>query len=205
MNYSFDEETPLELAIDAGMRRVKIRRELADALGCESRVLRQLAANALLGIAEQDFKKVIDFAPQIFDALNRPEPMTRYQALRIINLFINHDARLIEKELEDIEACLYDDESPNVRASAFKVLAHYGSTTKKRSEKVWPSLSDAIRCWHRDTVFMDMVSDTITLLDGECSDQVRKEAAELFEFDLESNDLILRKKAQYIVSLKPEE
>ena len=205
MKYSFTTETPMEKTIDAALRRVKIRRELAEALSCESRAMRQYASCALLGVAEQNYEDVVEFAPEVFDALNRPEPMTRFQALRIINLFINHDARLIDKAFEDIETCLYDEESPNVRGSAFKVLAHYGSTTPKRSEKVWPSLSDAIRCWHRDVVFMDMVGDLITLLEGKCSPRVRMEASELFEFDVNSNDLALKKKAQYIVSLKPEE
>lgn len=205
MKYSFTTETPLEQTIDASLRRVKIRRELADALGCESRSMRQYASCALLGVAEQNFEDVLEFAPEVFDALNRPEPMTRYQALRIINIFINHVPRCIDKVFEDIEACLYDEESPNVRGSAFKVLAHYGSTTAKRSEKVWPSLSDAIRCWHRDVVFMDMVNDVITLLEGKCSPRVLVEAADLFEFDVESNDVALKKKAKYIVSLKPAE
>lgn len=204
MNYSFTTDTSQEETLDAALRRVKIRRELVEALSCESRPMRQYAACVLLDVAQIKFEDVLEFAPEIFDALNRPEPMTRYQALRIINIFINHDARVIEKAFEDIESCLYDEESPNVRGSAFKVLAHYGSTTPKRSEKVWPSLSDALRCWHRDVVFMEMVNDLITLLEGKCSDRVRFEAADLFEFDVESNDKALKKKALYICSLKPE-
>ncbi|MBK5211295.1 MAG: hypothetical protein JJE36_03130 [Coriobacteriia bacterium] len=204
MKYSFTPETPEDECAENALRRIKIRRELVEALGCDSRVLRQYATTVLLTVAEAKPELLVEFQDELLDALNRPEPMTRYQILRIISALISQDAHIVEKGYEDIEACLYDEESPNVRGSAFRLLAHYGATTQKRSERVWPSLSDALRCWHRDTVFMEMLADLITLLEGKCSDRVRDEAATLFEFDIESTDNLLRRKARYIVSLRPE-
>lgn len=201
MKYSFTALTPVEELLPEAIRLKSVRREVIDALSCESRTLRQYASGAILAISEVEPAILVEFSEEIIDALHRPEPMTRYQVLQAINNIITADARIIDKHLELIETRLYDEDSAKVRGSAFNVLAHYGSTTIKRSETVWPSLSEVLRCLHGDMEFGNMTSSLILLLEGKCSQLVREEAAELFKFDVQSSDVSLRKKARYIRTL----
>lgn len=201
MKYSFTIETDPAEVIEDASRHVKTRRELADALGCESRGLRQFASSIMLELALADAALVEEFSSELLDALNRPEPRTRYQVLRTLDELLPKDARLVEQAYEEIETCLYDDESPNVRVSAFHLLTHYGTTTPKRSERVWPSLAEALRCWHRDRDFNAMIDELQPLLEGKCSPRVLTEAKELFAFDCESTDPLLKRRARQICDL----
>ena len=198
MKYSFTVDTPTEETVDSAKRRVKVRRELAHALGCDSRPLRQYAAQVLLDVAEEDPAAVQEFESEILDAMNRPEPMTCYHALRMVELLVGEDARVVERAFDDIEACLHE-ESGMVRLSAFRALARFGSTTERRSERAWPSMADALRCYHGDTEFVAMMNALTDMLDGKVSDQVKIEAAQLFEFDVQNTDNFLARKARQIV------
>lgn len=198
MKYSFTVEDPIEATVESAKKRVKVRRELAHALGGESRPLRQYAASVLLEVANEDPAQVVEFEPEILDALSRPEPMTVYQALRIVDKLVGVDARVVDRTFDVIEACLHE-ESATVRLSAFRTLAHYGGTTPTRSERVWPPLADAIRCYHGDNEFPPMLSALTDMLGAKASDQVKTEAAWLFEFDVENSDDFLARKAAQIV------
>ena len=198
MQYGFTTETPIEETVAAAKRRKQTRKELAHALGCESRPMRQYASSVFLQVSETDPELVREYEGEIADALARPEPMTCYQALRTIDNLLVRDARVVERAYEAVEACLHED-SGTVRLSAFRVLAHFGATTPTRSEKVWPSLSDAIRCYHGDTEFVPMLNALTDMLAGKVSDQVKIEAAWLFEFDVENSDDFLARKASQIV------
>lgn len=201
MEYSFTAETPIEELVPEAIRLKSVRKQVVDALSCDSRALRQYASTVLLAVSETDPALLVEHSEDIIDGIHRPEPMTRYHVLQTIDNVINADARVIDKHLELVESCLYDEDSAKVRGSAFNVLAHYGSTTIKRSETIWPSLAEGLRCLHGDLEFGNMLSSLILLLEGKCSDIVREEAAELFKFDVNSTDVSLRKKARYIRTL----
>lgn len=202
MTYLSDERTPeLEERAKQAMSSEASLIELVEELGGATRDLRQNASTALLIVAEEDPKSLIPFVNEIVDGLNRPETKTRYQVLEILETLIASDARIIDKHFDAIETCLYDEISANVRGNAFAVFTKYGATTPKRSEAVWPILSDCLRCNRGDLEFLSMVSSTILMLEGKPSDLVLTSAGELFKYDLESSDINLRKKAKYICEM----
>ena len=88
------------------------------------------------------------------------------------------DARLVDKALAGAEAALHDEESGVVRLAAFRLLCAYGSTTEKRSERMWPLVDEAIRCYHGDAEFPAMLTSVFRLTSGNSSDEVKFAAAE---------------------------
>lgn len=202
MSYLHDERTPeIEEAAAVAKESESALKELVEKLGSADRDDRQSSATALLIIAEQDPKMVIPHMAEIADGINRPEAKTRYLVLEIMETLLATDARVIEKYFDLVETCLYDEMSANVRGNAFAVLTAYGATTAKRSETVWPMLSDCLRCMRGDLEFINMVSSLIEMLEGKSSDLVRSSAGELFKYDLASSDVPLRKKAKYICEM----
>jgi hypothetical protein len=90
-----------------------------------------------------------------------------------------------------------------VRLAAFRLLASYGATTETRSEKVWPLLDEAIRVYHGDSEFPQMLTGVIRLVSGNCADNVREAAADTMSFDAEHTKGLTGKRAQRIVSCRP--
>lgn len=210
MKYSFSAESTIEEVLDDAMRHVKTRRELADALGCEVRTTREFAAQVCAEISAVKPEYLAEFEPAIIDSLHRPEMMTRYHALAALLALAQLDARVLDRarssasDLDPIEDSLFDEESGKIRLNAFRLLAYYGSTTAARSEKVWPLLSEAIRCYHGDTEFVPMMNELIAMLQAKASPVVRQDAADLFCFDAENGAGVLKRKASVIAALAPE-
>ncbi len=78
------------------------------------------------------------YAPELADALHRPESQTRWEVLGTFEVLVPVDARLVDKALPAAETALHDEESGVVRLAAFRLLCTYGATTAHRSERVWP-------------------------------------------------------------------
>lgn len=202
MSYLQDEISPeVEEKAQNALKNEKALKELVEELAAATRIERQDASTALLIVAEAEPKTLIPFVDEIIDGINRPEIKTRYQVLEIIETVLASDAKIIEKHFEAIEGCLYDEISANVRGNAFAILAKYGATGPRRSETVWPMLSDCLRCKRGDLEFLGMVSSTIEMLEGKASESVLSSAGELFKYDLASSDINLRKKAKYICEM----
>jgi len=204
MKYSFTSETPLEETIDSALRRVKTRRELADALGNESRMLREYAAQVFVGVAGSDATLLQDFEDDIVDALDRPESLTRYSMLEVIAALSQLDSKIVLKAYEPLEDCLYDEDSGTVRLYAFRVFAAYGASGPARSQKVWSDLSMALRCYRGDQEFIPMMNELITMLGGKVDQKVKDSAAELFFFDIENAKGLLKRKAELVATFAPE-
>jgi hypothetical protein len=204
MKYSFTIDTPSEEILDAALKRVKTRRELVDALGCDTRLLREYAACALCAVAQVDAKLLLDFEAEIIDALDRPESLTRYTIIEVIGALTREKPKIVLSAYEPLQDCLYDEDSGTVRLYTFRVLAAYGATGTARSQKVWPDLSMAIRCYHGDPEFIAMVNELIAMLSAKADISVKEAAAELFAFDADNARGTLKRKAQAVTAFAPQ-
>ena len=181
----------------------KLLQAVVDALAGEDRRSRQVAASVVHEVATTDAALLKDFAPQLADALHRPESQTRWEVLGTFEELISVDARLVDKALGGAETALHDEESGVVRLAAFRLLCSYGETTAFRSEKVWPLVDDAIRCYHGDPEFPQMLSSVFGMVSGGASDDVKFAAAERMAFDAENGKGLLKRRATSIVEAAP--
>lgn len=173
------------------------------ALAGEDRRSRQFAASVVHEVALHDAALLKPYAPELADALHRPESQTRWEVLGVFDKLVSVDARLVDKALAGAETALHDEESGTVRLAAFRLMTSYGATTATRSERVWPLISDAVRCYHGDTEFPAMMSGLYRMVSGNASDEVKLAAAELFAFDAENGKGLLKRRAGRIVACAP--
>jgi hypothetical protein len=113
------------------------------------------------------------------------------------------DARCVDRALAGAETALHDEESGVVRLAAFRLLTTYGATTSHRSERVWPLIAEAIRCYHGDAEFPAMLSGVYRMVCGNASDEVKHAAAEIMSFDAENAKGLLKRRAARIVGCAP--
>ncbi len=181
----------------------KVLAAVIDALGGESRRLRQFAASVVHEVGIHDPARLKPFVPQLADALHRPESQTRWEVLGTFEKLVTVDARVVDKALEGAETALHDEESGVVRLAAFRLLSAYGATTAHRSARVWPLLSEAVRCYHGDAEFPAMLSGVYRIVSGNASDEVKSAAALLMTFDAETGKGLLKRRATRIVACAP--
>lgn len=177
--------------------------EIVAALAGEDRRMRQYAASVVHEIAQREPKLLKQYAEELADALHRPESQTRWEVLGVFDMMVAVDARCVDKALAEAETALHDEESGTVRLAAFRLLTSYGATTAKRSERVWPVLSDAVRCYHGDAEFPAMLSGLYRMVCGAATDEVKIAAAELMAFDAENAKGLLKRRASRIVECAP--
>jgi hypothetical protein len=185
------------------LAQARVLKAVVGALSGDSRRMRQYAASVVHDVATQDPVKLKPFALDLADALHRPESQTRWEVLDTFEELVRVDARLVDKALAGAETALHDEESGVVRLAAFRLLASYGATTSHRSDRVWPLLAEAIRCYHGDDEFPAMLSAVYHLVSGKASDDVKSSAAEIMAFDAESGKGALKRHASRIVACAP--
>lgn len=176
---------------------------VVDALAGEDRRARQAAASVVNCVAAEQPALLKEFAPQLADALHRPESQTRWEVIGVFECLVPVDARLIDRALPAAETALHDEESGVVRLAAFRLLCTYGATTARRSERVWPLLDEAIRCYHGDAEFPAMLVSVLALVQGAATDEVRIAAADRMEFDADFAKGLLKRRAMSIVQAAP--
>ena len=181
----------------------KLLDEVISALAGEDRRSRQFAASIVHDVAIHEPALLKPYADELADALHRPESQTRWEVLGTFEKLVPVDARLVDKALPGAEAALHDEESGVVRLAAFRLMTSYGATTAHRSERVWPLISEAIRCYHGDAEFIPMLSGVYRMVSGNASDQVKLAAADIMAFDAENAKGLLKRRAQRIVACKP--
>ncbi len=177
--------------------------QVVHALSGDDRRLRQFAASVVHEVSEHDATQLKPFALDLADALHRPESQTRWEVLGTFENLIPVDARLVDKALAGAETALHDEDSGVVRLAAFRLLTSYGATTAHRSQRVWPLIAEAVRCYHGDDEFPAMLSGLYRMVSGEASDDVRKKAADLMAFDAETGKGQLKRRAARIVACAP--
>jgi len=181
----------------------KLLAEVVGALSGEDRRTRQYAASVVHEVALHDAALLKPYADELADALHRPESQTRWEVLGAFEKLVAVDARLVDKALDGAETALHDEESGVVRLAAFRLLTTYGATTAHRSDRVWPLLAEAVRCYHGDAEFPAMLSGLYRMVSGAASDEVKLSAAELMAFDAENGKGLLKRRATRIVECAP--
>ena len=199
----FSADADKHLLAENARANPKLLKEVVDALAGEDRRSRQVAASVVHEVAQNDPAQLKDFAPQLADALHRPESQTRWEVLGVFEDLIPVDARLVDKALAGAETALHDEESGVVRLAAFRLLTTYGATTAHRSERVWPLIDEAIRCYHGDPEFPAMLSGVYRMVAGGAADAVKHAAAERMAFDAENAKGLLKRRATRIVECAP--
>lgn len=181
----------------------KLLASVVDALAGEDRRSRQAAASVVHEVAIHQPALLKGYAPELADALHRPESQTRWEVLGTFEKLVPVDARLVDKALGGAETALHDEESGVVRLAAFRLLTSYGATTAHRSERVWPLIDEAIRCYHGDPEFPAMLSGVYRMMIGGAADDVKTAAAERMAFDAENGKGLLKRRATRIVECAP--
>ena len=103
---------------------------------------------------------------QLIDALYRPEAQTRWEILDALTLLAPEHAKECGAAYEGAESALFDEISAPLRLSAFRFLTVWGATERRRSEKVWPIIDEAIQCYHGDLEYRDMLALLFALHTG---------------------------------------
>lgn len=174
-----------------------------EVLNGEDRAQRVLAARAVHELAVHAPEVLKSHGALLADALEKPEAQTRWEILGALEKVIAVDARVADKAILPATTALHDEESGVVRLAAFRLLAAYGATTAKRSEKVWPLIDEAIPVYHGDPEFPAMLAGVYRLVTGAASDAVKIAAADRMEFDAEHAKGLLGRRAKRIVSCAP--
>jgi hypothetical protein len=181
----------------------KLLQEVIDAMAGDDRRARQSAAAVVRAVADADPTLLKPYAGELTDALHRPESQTRWEVLGTFEKLVPVDARLVDKALGGAETALHDEESGVVRLAAFRLMCTYGATTAHRSDRVWPLIDEAIRCYHGDPEFPAMLSGVYRMMIGAAADSVKTAAAERMAFDAENGKGLLKRRATRIVQCAP--
>lgn len=159
---------------------------LIDDLSSSSRRTRQLSARVVNLIAQRELDLLVPYIGQLVDALYRPEAQTRWEVLDALTLLAPEHAKECGAAYEGAEAALFDEISAPLRLSAFRFLTVWGATERRRSEKVWPIVDEAIQCFHGDLEYRDMLALLFAFAHGQIAGSVAAELAGRLQFDAEN-------------------
>lgn len=163
---------------------------LMDELSGPNRRIRQEASHALAEMASEHPEQLAgheqDVIEALVDALFRPEAQTRWESLDALRALVPAFPEAVSEAFEGAEASLLDETSSRVRIASFRLLAALGAVSPELSDKVWPLLDDAIRCYHGDPGYRDMLQALLELVQGKASEATRKALVDFISFDAES-------------------
>ena len=169
------EESSVELTPEEAARLASVESSadalsaLIDDLSSSSRRSRQLAARVVNLLAQREPQMLAPYIEQLIDALYRPEAQTRWEILDALTLLVPDHAKECGGAYEGAEAALFDEISAPLRLSAFRFLTVWGATERRRSEKVWPIVDEAIQCFHGDLEYRDMLALLFAFAHGQIS------------------------------------
>lgn len=155
-------------------------------LSASSRRQRQVAAQKVYSVAQEDPSAILPYLDDLLEALGRPEAQTRWEVLNTLELVAAAHPQQVQPGIEAAESSLFDEDSAPVRLAAFRFLAAYGSTSEARSEEVWPLLDEAIQCYHGDAEYRDMLVSLYDMAKGPISGKVASELLDRIAFDAKS-------------------
>ena len=205
------EENLVELSPEEAARLASVENSadalsaLIEDLSSSSRRTRQLAGRVVSLLAQREPELLSPYIEQLLDALYRPEAQTRWEVLDALTLLVPEHAKECGAAYEGAEAALFDEISAPLRLSAFRFLTVWGATERRRSEKVWPIVDEAIQCFHGDLEYRDMLALLFSFAHGQISGSVAAELAGRLQFDAENgkgNYLKVRSREIYDVLAK---
>lgn len=189
--------------VDVASRGKRAQKAVFDALAGDDRGQRTLAARVVHALAIRKPEVLKERAAELADALDRPEAQTRWEILGALEKMVAVDARVVAKAVTPATSALHDAESGVVRLAAFRMLAAYGATTAKRAEKIWPLIDEAVRVYHGDPEFPNMLSGVVRFMQGAASDEIKWAVAERMAFDAEHSKGLIGRRARQIVECAP--
>ena len=172
---------------------------LAEQLSGSSRRSRQDAAEQLAGFAKEQPEALVDFIPDFIDALNRPESQTRWECLDILTCMAPLAPAACAEAVPGAELALFDEENSMVRLWAMIFLCEWGRLSEANGLVAWPLIDEAVKCYHGDMEFSDMLTAVQTFSQGNLAPEVKKGIAAAFAFDAENARGWLQKKVCRII------
>ena len=179
---------------------LEVLREYVGGLAGPSRRRRQEAAHKIAVVAKSDPELVAEFIPSLIDALEQPEAQTRWEVLDALSALCDSHATKLSGAFDGAETALFDEGSAPVRLAAFTFLCHYGATTAKRSDQVWPLLDEAIQCYHGDAEYRDMLVALLFLAQSKASAETKEALAARLSFDAENGSGFVKSNSAEIVA-----
>ena len=159
---------------------------LIEGLSERSRRTRQLSAHVIALLSARDVELLAPYIGELVDALYRPEAQTRWEVLDALTALTPTHARETGAAFEGAEIALFDELSAPLHLSAFRFLTVWGASERRRSEKVWPVLDEAIQCYHGDLEYRDMLTLLMDFSGGQISGNVAEQLAARLQFDAEN-------------------
>ena len=157
--------------------------ELAKGLSSSSRRMRQVAAAAFAQLSRTEPDAALPFIDIIVESLKRPEARTRWESLDALVCLVPLDSKSCFGALEYAEEALFDESNGTVRLAAMRFLCKLGSVSKKYAAEVWPLIDEALRCYHGDPEYIDMLVAVNDFAAGNLPDDVREGLVVRMEFD----------------------
>lgn len=195
-----DSSIEKECYVEQALADHQVLQTIIDALCGEARRARQFSATIVSAIAKEKPEVLEPSVDNLVDALHRPEAETRWEILDALYYMIPSCLERSDEVEEAAEESLWDENSGPARLAAFRLLCAMGAADPKISEEVWPSIDEAIQCYHGDLEFNDMLGELILFANGNASDEVKGKLADRMAFDAKSGKGVLGNKAKTIVS-----
>ena len=175
--------------------------EMIENLSSPLRRERQIAASALAKEYRNNAEALLPHVGALIDCLENPEARTRWDILDLLATCATSDPASCKAALPGAEDALFDEDSGHLRLAAFHFLCSYGSTSDGASDEVWPLLDQAIRCWHGDPEFQDMLILLMDFCRAPISAATKASLAERLAFDAENNRGATKTRAQRIIDM----
>jgi hypothetical protein len=174
---------------------------LLDNLSADSRRMRQFSAATVSLIAHETPETLVEHTELIVDALERPEAQTRWEILEALAALTSLNPEAADTALAGAEMALFDEESGTLRLAAMRFFCAFGALDVKRAKTAWPLLSEAIKCYHGDPAFFEMLDAIALFASGKIGKDVKKLLKEAMNFDATNASGTLGLKCKQIIEL----
>lgn len=174
--------------------------ELAEGLASSSRRTRQVSAAALAELSRTEPQSVLPFGDVVVDALQRPEARTRWEVLDTLTNLVALDSKLCFGALEYAEEALFDEGNGTVRLAAMRFVCKLGSASLEYASEVWPLIEEALRCYHGDPEYIDMLVAVNEYAQSDLPDVAREGLIVRMEFDASNPKSGLLRRANSIIA-----
>lgn len=174
--------------------------ELAEELASSSRRSRQVAAAALAQLSRTDPAAVLPYGDAVIEALQSPEARTRWESLDVLVNLVPLDKAMCFGALEPAEEALFDENNGTVRLAAMRFICKLGAASLEYATEVWPLIDEALRCYHGDPEYIDMLVAVNEYALSELPQEARDGLVVRMEFDANNPKSGLLRRAKSIIS-----
>ena len=172
---------------------------LVESVQSGSRLKRQKAAATLSKLAHVNPEAVRPLNDVLIQALDNDEARTRCSVLETLLILLDQDPSIAPKASDYAEEALFDEDNGSLRLMGMRFLCKIGAANPEASLKVWPSIDEALQCFHGDVEFNDMLLAVAGYAAGEVDDTVKTGLRERLSFDSLNSKGLLRKRAQAVL------